>query len=575
MRTRNHLSSPRDEPAHSALVRWRALSRALCGALWLVGSGGCTHTAPLEIAPPFDGAPLARGSVFLDEDGDGIRDAGEAGLAGVAVSDGEFVVETNREGNWALPARPRATYFVIKPSGMRTPLDANQLPRFYYLHREAGSGEPLRYGGIAPTGPLPSSIDFALVPQAEPKRFRVVIMGDPQPFDREDVDHLTADILPELAEVDAAFGVSLGDIVHDDLALYPTLIDAMGLVGIPWFHVFGNHDMDLDASRPGLAGETFERYFGPRNFAFEYADVHFVVLDDIDFRPRSEEEEVGYRGGISDRTLRFLENYLARVPGDEAIVFLMHIPLALDERNQVPQRERLYELLEGRAHHWSISAHTHMQGHVFLGEEDGNRGRVHHHWNSGTASGSWWRGRRDEYGIPHTTMRDGSPNGYSIVTFEGTDYSIRFKAARRPADHQIWIHAPEAVETGQRAAIYANVFAGSERSQVHLRIRDRPTPTALPARDSQLGRWTPMTLTREPDPAFLALRERENAALAEDEKPLPHPNPSPHLWRLERDFELAPGRYWLEVRSIDMFGQEDRALRALRVEPGERSAPPP
>ncbi len=39
----------------------------------------------------------------------------------------------------------------------------------------------------------------------------------------------------------------------------------------------------------------------------------------------------------------------------------------------------------------------------------------------------------DEKGIPHTTMRDGALNGYSVFTFDGQKYDIEFHApAGRP-----------------------------------------------------------------------------------------------------------------------------------------------
>ncbi len=530
---------------------------------------GCVSTGLEPSAPTEPAGDWVRGHVFVDRDGDGVRGLGEGGVQGVAVSDGERVVRTDREGAWALPAQPTADYFVIKPSGMRTHLDANHLPRFYYLQREEGSPAGLTHAGIPATGPPPAQIDFPLYPQREDSPFRVLVVGDPQPRSREDIDHFGRDILAELGSYGAVFGVSLGDIVHDDLALYPTLINAMGLVGVPWFHVYGNHDMNLDAPSPETAGATFERYFGPRTYAFEYADVHFVIVDNIDFRPATEEEPTGYRGGLDARTLGFIENYVSFVPQDEQIVVMMHIPLIGDRTNQVPQRDRLFEILSAHEHSWSISAHTHMQAHVFLRPESDGAGRAHHHWNSGTASGSWWRGRRDEYGIPHTTMRDGVPNGYSIVTFDGGDYSIRFKAARRPADHQIAIHAPSQVIEGSRHTIYANVFAGSERSRVEIRIRGVADDQAAPVGETRGEHSTLMVRRIEPDPAFIALRKREIEALAPDEYPLPNPNPSHHLWRSDLLFEQAPGSYWVEVESIDMFGQRDVARRIVRVLPRE------
>ena len=61
------------------------------------------------------------------------------------------------------------------------------LPRFHYHHQPAGS-PPQRFSGLDPTGPLPESIDFALVPRHEPDRFKALFCGDPQPRDLDKVE---------------------------------------------------------------------------------------------------------------------------------------------------------------------------------------------------------------------------------------------------------------------------------------------------------------------------------------------------------------------------------------------------
>ena len=83
-----------------------------------------------------------------------------------------------------------------------------------------------------------------------------------------------------------------------------------------------------------------------------------------------------------------------------------------------------------------------------------------------------WTGEPDENGIPHTTGRDGAPNGHTIINFDGTQAVIDFKAARRPADYQMNIIAPEEVELNSEKTelVYVNVFNGSEKSKVQIRV---------------------------------------------------------------------------------------------------------
>jgi hypothetical protein len=182
--------------------------------------------------------------------------------------------------------------------------------------------------------------------------------------------------------------------------------------------------------------------------------------------------------------------------------------------------------------------------------------------NLGTTSGSWWGGLPDELGIPHTTMRDGTPNGYAVATFEGLDYAIRFKAARRPADYQMNVYAPARVraEDAGSSEILVNVFAGSERSLVEMRLARSPETES-----SAVGDWTRLERVARPDPAYEALRARELALTGDDQPRLPAPVPSSHLWSGRLPAGPEPGSYWIEVRSTDMFGQVDTGRRLIRI----------
>ncbi len=237
------------------------MRRAL--ALWLLYGLACA-TSPQRAEPPAASeAGLARGVVFHDANHNGRLDPDEAGVPRVAVSNGREVAVSDASGRYTLPVSDDTILFVIKPTGWMTPLSEDQVPRFYYLHKPNGSPENLRFAGVAPTGPLPASVDFPLQRQAEAERFRIVVFGDPQPYTPRQVDYLAADVVPELAGVDAAFGISLGDIVGDDLSLYGPLTRTVSSIGIPWYNVHGNHDVNFHARSDRHSDETWERVFGP------------------------------------------------------------------------------------------------------------------------------------------------------------------------------------------------------------------------------------------------------------------------------------------------------------------------
>src|SRR5690606_17086489 len=118
----------------------------------------------------------------------------------------------------------------------------------------------------------------------------------------------------------------------------------------------------------------------------------------------------------------FIANDLARVPNDRLVVYMMHIPLG-----SVVDKDKFFAVIGDRENTFSISAHWHRQGHYEFGQEDGWHGiGEHRHLVHGTVSGSWWGGIKDEWGIPHTMMSDGTPNGYSIGMFNGTDFLLRY-----------------------------------------------------------------------------------------------------------------------------------------------------
>ena len=368
----------------------------------------------------------ARGVVFHDANENQVFDAGEQPLANVRVSNGREIVKTDDDGRYELPVDADTIVFVVKPRGWRTPLSEDNLPQFYYLHKPAGS-PPSKFAGVSPTGPLPESIDFPLVPQEEPDEFRAILFGDTQPRNQQEVDWIAHDVVEELIGTDASFGVTLGDVVFDDLDVMTPLNRTIALLGIPWYNVLGNHDINLDARSRRHVNETFERVYGPSYYSFDYGPVHFLVLDNIEWQVAPDTGKGKYRGGLGRDQLAFIEKDLAQIPPDQLVVLMMHIPLT-----DTNDRHGLYRLIEQRPFCISISGHTHHHEHVWITHEDGWEGpEPHHHIINVTVCGSWWSGAPDERGIPHSTMADGAPNGYSVISFDGTDYRLDFFAAGR------------------------------------------------------------------------------------------------------------------------------------------------
>ncbi|MEO7719362.1 MAG: calcineurin-like phosphoesterase C-terminal domain-containing protein [Capsulimonas sp.] len=496
------------------------------------------------------GAPVsgtfAEGVVFHDRSGSGVRKPGDEGIKGVLVSNGRDVVKTDSNGRYRLPVEDEAIIFVIKPSGWALPVNEHNLVRRHYLHRPNGSPKS-EYPGIAPTGPLPASVDFPLLPSKEPSKFRMVLFGDPQPRDQKEVDYIAHDVVEDLIGVDAAFGLSLGDIMFDDLSLYESLNSVIATIGLPWHNLRGNHDVNYDSVDNQHSGETYKSFYGPTYYAFDYGQVHFLILDDVTYEGAAAHR---YHGELGQTQLDFIKNDLAFVPKDKLVVVAMHIPLT-----GVHDREALYRLLEDRPHAMSISAHTHFHQHMFLEAKDGWRGaQPHHHFNHATVCGCWWSGAPDEMGIPHATMTDGGPNGYSFIDFDGPKYSVEFHPARRLPTDQMNIYTPDGVTSANSGDtdVLVNVYAGSPRSVVEMKV-------------GKHSDWSPMRPTVTEDPYYVNLKKAEAGPNPPPGISLPDTGKTDHIWTAKLPAGLPKGTHLAQVRTTDMFGHTYTGRRIITV----------
>jgi hypothetical protein len=517
---------------------------------WPIAALFVAATLALPTAAPAQSADThVAGIVYEDTNGNGRRDADERGVPGVRVSNGRDVTTTDADGRYRLPISGDAVIFVVKPRNWMTPVCANNLPQFHYVHRPTGS-PPLKYAGVSPTGPLPESVDFALVRRPEPDEFTALIFGDTQTRDAAEVEYVARDLVAETSGTTAAFGITLGDVVFDDLSVFDLLVPTMGRIGVPWYHVAGNHDMNYDAADDAGSLETFTRVFGPPHYAFEHGPVLFFVLDDVVWHPPQDDRRGRYTAGFGADQLAFIAGVLEGAPIDQLVVLLMHIPIW-----EAGDRADLARLLRDRPNVLALAAHTHTHYHRFLGENDGwPTPRPLHAVSVGTSCGGWWTGLPDEYGVPHALMPDGTPNGYLVATFGPGRYQWRWQAARRPASFQMTIHAPHALPAADvtTTQILVNVFDGSAKSTARLRLRER-------------GDWITLDHTPLVDPGYAALHAAGQAEGAPSAARLPGPAVAQHIWSGYLP-ATPPGTYTLEVESRDMFGQLHTARHVLRVE---------
>jgi hypothetical protein len=550
----------------------------------LIGAAGGLALAAVEperaAAEDAQGAQVT-GLVFEDRDGSSKASAANPRLAGVLVSNGREVAVTGPDGRYTLPLPGEATIFVVKPAGFMPPLEPEtNLPRFYRHHQPKGSPPELNltFEGLAPTGPLPASVDFALRRQDEPEAFDAVMVTDPQPETGAEVDFIREDLIQALAGVNARFGLTAGDIMFDDFSLCPRSNAIMGTIGLPWWNIGGNHDLNYEAPDRRYSRETYKRFFGPNYYAFFYAKTLFLMLDDVDylgFDPHKPGGGGKYEGRLDEAQLAFVRNVLAHTPDDTLIVAVMHIPIRTflddDAYQNLQNRQVFFDLLAGRRFTVSFAGHTHTTEHHYFGAADGWKGvEPHHHHVLTALSGSWWSGPFDHRGVASADSRDGTPNGFHILSIDGLSYRTRFVPAKEPNGRQMRLSiesrfhgisrdadrdfsqvrllgSPVPRDALGASTLIANVFDGGEKTRVKMVIGDR----------------APIEMTRSirPDPFVQEVFARHSAT----KKAWVNADNSAHIWTARLPRDLPPGTYKVVVEASGEYGQPLTGRLALEV----------
>ncbi|RTE52262.1 metallophosphoesterase [Arenibacter aquaticus] len=325
------------------------------------------------------------------------------GLPKVAVSDGETVILTDKNGNfdfWSSSQQPFV--FVSLPAGYQIDQLANGSASFFKpLDLKSPSNEIL----------------FQLKPvQQRDDKHSLLILADPQIQNEYEVEQLlsisTPDFIQTIKELNDpnTFGVGCGDLVYDQLQLFDDYNQSIKATNIPFFQVVGNHDMDyLDSRTDQVSTRTFNNHFGPSYYSFNRGEIHYIVLDDVFFTGVKRE----YIGYITENQLAWLEEDLSYIEAGRTVILCAHIPIF-----HVKNKAHLYELLSPFKTH-ILSGHTHRINHYF--EEN-----CHEHV-LGAVCGAWWSG---------PICVDGTPNGYGVYQVNGSDLSWYYKSVGKDKSHQ-------------------------------------------------------------------------------------------------------------------------------------------
>tara|TARA_R110002072_G_scaffold136124_2_gene278174 strand:+ start:147027 stop:149843 length:2817 start_codon:yes stop_codon:yes gene_type:complete len=555
-----------------------------CNADWLTENVPAAHISN-QCGTSNPHSETARGRVYLDENNNGRPDAGEPGIPDVRVSNGCEVVQTNAQGEYEIQLAPADILFISQPSGFRAPVDEHNIPKFFYLHYPdgtptdiAGTAIDWQWEVIAPTGPLPAAINFALISTPDTGiQFDAHAFADTQARTDLDQDKLREDLINPLIgnPHDVEFGITVGDVVYDNLDLYDRHKAMMALMGIPQWYLPGNHDINFESPDAHFANETYKRHFGPTYYSFSVGNVHFVALNNVEYAGADNTLPEGgrYRGYISENQLYWLQRDLATVDRNKLIVIATHIPLiseAIDDSGSEPATgpstvnfDQLIQLLlpfenvyamagHDTSNSWKVEInHTHdWQGQPWIA-----------HTLAEVRGNGWQTGPEDLRGVNDAMMQDGNPNGYYVLHFDDTEVVPEFIPFPTGPDAgqrmRITIDPPLSNADGDSlnrgiisagSKVVVNLFDGGVRDQVWLSLNGQ---TALP-----------MRYTVRTDPYV----ERAQARLQGTPQAMGTPQRSAHIWELELPDDLPVGVHRLTVNSVDEFGQRHESHLSFEVQ---------
>ncbi|HTK50518.1 MAG TPA: metallophosphoesterase [Gemmatimonadaceae bacterium] len=277
-------------------IRWLTITSIVA----LTTAAGVAHSHAIEVS----------GVVFDDTNRNGTRDAGERGVAGVAVSNQDTVVMTDTAGAFRLPGEGTGVIFVSMPNAYRAvgpwwrPSNSTE-PLSFAIAREQPSTE-LTFIHASDTHISPASL-------SRTQRLRAL------------VDSVRPGLL-----------LITGDLVRDALRVgepeatgyYELFARERNAFRTPVFTVPGNHEnfgIERDTSHvptthPLYGRGMYHHYFGPDYYSFTRGGVHFVGLNTVDI------DDQQYYGHVDSLQLAWLERDLALVPANVPIVTFDHIP---------------------------------------------------------------------------------------------------------------------------------------------------------------------------------------------------------------------------------------------------------
>nr|WP_292960146.1 calcineurin-like phosphoesterase family protein [Muricauda sp. UBA7809] len=364
------------------------------------------------------------------------------GVPGIVVSDGQQVTTTDEDGIYYLPSTKESGFvFISVPGNYEVPTNGNA-PQFF-KRLSSSSGEVEQH-------------DFSLI-ETDNTQHVVLTMADWHLANRNnDLEQFQNMVLPDVnAMIDSytaagtkVYILTLGDMTWD-LYWYSNgfglndYIPYMNQLHSPVFNVIGNHDYDPYFANDRLAEDQYRNILGPTYYSFNLGNVHYVVLDDVEYlNSGGSQGTVGsrnYRERLAAEQLEWLKKDLAMVADKNTpIVIATHTPIyknpTLDDSGNQVNSHKLENAPELMACLQDFSTVHILTGHTHINYTVAEEAGVMEH-NTAAICATWWWTGREGYANNHI-CKDGSPGGYGIWEINGTDIKWQYKSIGFDRDYQ-------------------------------------------------------------------------------------------------------------------------------------------
>ena len=371
-------------------------------------TAGKIQELPLATYHPVDGRFKIKGTVTGS---DGIP------LENVVVSDGLVSVLTDKKGRWAIPYDK--DNFDARFISVSTPAEYGPPVR---------EGLPIFYKDVERCLQM-ESVDFVLDPIVNPYKYTLLLPADPQIRKRSmatdkigfhSIDCMY-DLFSDLKYFASSitdqhcYGLTLGDIVHEDMSLYTTYTDECESLPFPMYNCIGNHDHDTKATSEAGGHADYELHLGPRNYSVNLGKIHVVVLDNIIM---SEAGDGKYSYGLTDRTWEWLQGDLAYVSKDTPLVICTHATMFLLQGPHKSNNGQKYtDLLKTYDKVYNFAGHAHVTSNYAFESPSPYAGLETH--VVARSGGQLW--------VNDYIANDGTPCGYLVCRINDKDIKWRFR----------------------------------------------------------------------------------------------------------------------------------------------------